>query len=777
MSPLISDLCYSTNRLVQDAQEPASSLYRAIQLRNRNVQNEKEAIGYLGDFLTKKSQSQKSHHFRASFNHGNDLDFLKAQAQSLKQTYLTNHSSEKATNIFLRIIYYFKRKRCESVAANVVRCIDSLMTRNRQSPLNVNRDNAQLPVWVPQRGLKENLQVQIVLASNDALISKPDEKDKVIGLNPDDLRELNPDYNPDQPCFAKLGPCIFSVKPLNGLHQGSVALTDSQLCELQKATESNFSTNRPQLLTLVKPSQKNMALRTVVYITFDNNFLPFESRKVVKKIIRNQLVNQKFVKVNQTIDNIPLNDLLSRGLSFRVAKIEGSNGVEHSAFISDQTKIKIVVDRREPIVFEDKIIKDFKEATFTFYVRCFGKEELRFVKESDLLKFKNHLEFKNFSGCLYLGYKAEVAVHKDMFEVRLASARVDGRIYEAPSTGCDTRGFEFSENVKVRFIPDSPRLFITEDLKVSKSSDSSSEEVAPVPSQESPPVTRMGLMAFLKQEGVVGLPDRLEETISPIVGQFGPLAPLMNKRGLNAEKGILLYGPSGTGKTSFAVKLSEYLGLPKNRVKIISATKLIAAKVGDTEENIRDLFKEARESKGDEKYLLIIDEIDSILLSRDKSNNSWEITQVNQFLTEMDGPNRLKNILVIGMTNKFALLDPAALRTDRFGVHIEIGIPTKDQRKDIFDVYMKKLIESKALAADVDQQRLIELTDNFTGADIKGLVQSANIRGFARIAKLVDKTKMSPEEAEASPEAKLAMDDFTTTIDTMKKSKSQNSSK
>ncbi len=207
-------------------------------------------------------------------------------------------------------------------------------------------------------------------------------------------------------------------------------------------------------------------------------------------------------------------------------------------------------------------------------------------------------------------------------------------------------------------------------------------------------------------------------------------ANLVQQLGLQHVKGILLHGPPGTGKTLIARQLGKLL--QAREPKIVNGPEILNKYVGASEENIRRLFKDAEDdfkAKGDnaDLHLIIFDEIDAICKSRgsDRSSTGVQDTVVNQLLTQIDGVNALNNILVIGMTNRKDMLDDALLRPGRLEVHVEISLPDLKGRQQILEIHTRKLKENGRLDAGVDLAILAELTKNFSGAEIEGLVRAA----------------------------------------------------
>lgn len=213
---------------------------------------------------------------------------------------------------------------------------------------------------------------------------------------------------------------------------------------------------------------------------------------------------------------------------------------------------------------------------------------------------------------------------------------------------------------------------------------------------------------------------------------------VIQKLGIQHVRGVLLYGPPGTGKTLMAREIGKMLNA--HEPKIVNGPEVLNKYVGQSEENIRNLFKDAEEeykASGDDSklHIIIFDELDAICKQR--SGNSSGGTGVgdsvvNQLLSKMDGVDQLNNILIIGMTNRKDLIDEALLRPGRLEVHMEIGLPTESGRLQILKIHTFKMKQNNALAEDVDLEELASITKNFTGAEINGLVKNASSFAFRR---------------------------------------------
>lgn len=179
---------------------------------------------------------------------------------------------------------------------------------------------------------------------------------------------------------------------------------------------------------------------------------------------------------------------------------------------------------------------------------------------------------------------------------------------------------------------------------------------------------------------------------------------------VSPPKGILLYGPPGCGKTHLARTAAK---VSKANFISVNCPELLSRFVGKTESNIRNIFKEAKKKPS----VIFFDEIDSIAPSRESSVAEHSKSMVSQLLVEMDGFEPLNKIVVIGATNFIEGVDKALLRTGRFDKKIYVPLPNESGREEIFRIYLEKM----PVAKDVDVSELAELTDKFSGADIKNL--------------------------------------------------------
>ncbi|GIL90412.1 hypothetical protein Vretimale_18282 [Volvox reticuliferus] len=243
---------------------------------------------------------------------------------------------------------------------------------------------------------------------------------------------------------------------------------------------------------------------------------------------------------------------------------------------------------------------------------------------------------------------------------------------------------------------------------------------------------------------------------------------IIQRLGIKHVKGILLFGPPGTGKTLIARQIGKMLN--GKEPKIVNGPEVLNKFVGQSEENIRNLFAEAEaeyKAKGDASglHIIIFDEIDAICKQRGSVRDGSGVhdTVVNQLLTKVDGVDALNNILLIGMTNRKDMLDEALLRPGRLEVQIEIGLPNTKGRLQILKIHTSKMSDNAFLAQNVDLARLAEHTKNFSGAELEGLVKDATAYALNRNINFDDLHAPLEEE-----NLKVTMEDFERALEEVK---------
>ena len=170
------------------------------------------------------------------------------------------------------------------------------------------------------------------------------------------------------------------------------------------------------------------------------------------------------------------------------------------------------------------------------------------------------------------------------------------------------------------------------------------------------------------------------------------------------------------------------------QVRLINGPEIISKYLGESEKNLRSHFKDAQDAwkqQGPQSdlFVIIIDEIDAICKPRGKTDQSAAGVAydalVNQLLTLMDGLSEVHNTLVVGLTNRRELLDPALLRPGRFEVQIEISLPDEEGRREIFEIHTRSMRENHMISSDVSIVDLAANTTRFSGAEIAGVVRAA----------------------------------------------------
>ena len=195
-------------------------------------------------------------------------------------------------------------------------------------------------------------------------------------------------------------------------------------------------------------------------------------------------------------------------------------------------------------------------------------------------------------------------------------------------------------------------------------------------------------------------------------------------------RGMIFWGPPGTGKTMFAKAMAAAIGAA---ITVVSGPELKSRWVGESEENLRLIFHKARQSA---PAIIVFDELDSFASARGTySGSGVEHSMVNQLLTEMDGFHSEELVFVVGTTNFVEILDPALLRPGRFEFHLHIPYPDKDDRREILEIYNRKMqLEMDEDALDYAVRRTGEFVEGAShGTRYSGDHINALCRAMARI--------------------------------------------
>ncbi|KIM46470.1 hypothetical protein M413DRAFT_441563 [Hebeloma cylindrosporum] len=282
-------------------------------------------------------------------------------------------------------------------------------------------------------------------------------------------------------------------------------------------------------------------------------------------------------------------------------------------------------------------------------------------------------------------------------------------------------------------------LFEKTDVTLMKAPDSSIKIKSSA--KKAPPNAILAPNFKFEDMGIGGLDSEFSEIFRRAFASRVFPPGLVEKLGIQHVKGIILHGPPGTGKTLIARQIGKMLNA--REPKVVNGPEVLSKYVGASEENIRKLFADAEKEykeKGDESglHIIIFDELDAIFKQRGSTNNGTGVgdTVVNQLLSKMDGVDQLNNILIIGMTNRLDMIDEALLRPGRLEVHMEISLPDEHGRYQILNIHTAKMRTNQVMERDVDLMELAQLTKNFSGAEIGGLIKSATSFAFNRHVKV-----------------------------------------
>jgi len=219
--------------------------------------------------------------------------------------------------------------------------------------------------------------------------------------------------------------------------------------------------------------------------------------------------------------------------------------------------------------------------------------------------------------------------------------------------------------------------------------------------------------------------------------------------GIDPPKGVLLYGPPGTGKTLIAKAIANETNL--HFIKI-NGPEIIHKYYGESEARLREIFEEAARKA---PSVIFIDEIDAIAPKRAETLGDVEKRVVAQLLALMDGMVPRGYVVVLGATNVPEMVEPALRRPGRFDREISIPVPDKEGRLAILKIHSRRM----PLAADVNLERIAQITHGFVGADMEALCKEAGMAAVRRYLPMdrwgnIDTASLQPEKME------VTMDDF-----------------
>ncbi|XP_073048633.1 cell division cycle protein 48 homolog isoform X2 [Primulina eburnea] len=198
--------------------------------------------------------------------------------------------------------------------------------------------------------------------------------------------------------------------------------------------------------------------------------------------------------------------------------------------------------------------------------------------------------------------------------------------------------------------------------------------------------------------------------------------------GVKPPKGILLYGPPGSGKTLIARAVANETGA---FFFLINGPEIMSKLAGESESNLRKAFEEAEKNA---PSIIFIDELDSIAPKREKTHGEVERRIVSQLLTLMDGLKTRSHVIVMGATNRQNSIDPALRRFGRFDREIDIGVPDEVGRLEVLRIHTKNM----KLADDVDLERVAKDSHGYVGADLAALCTEAALQCIREKMDIID---------------------------------------
>merc|ERR1711871_1234005 len=198
--------------------------------------------------------------------------------------------------------------------------------------------------------------------------------------------------------------------------------------------------------------------------------------------------------------------------------------------------------------------------------------------------------------------------------------------------------------------------------------------------------------------------------------------------GVKPPRGILMFGPPGSGKTLIARAVANETGA---FFFLINGPEIMSKLAGESESNLRKAFEEAEKNA---PSIIFIDEVDSIAPKREKTNGEVERRIVSQLLTLMDGLKARAHVVVMAATNRPNSIDPALRRFGRFDREVDIGVPDETGRMEVLRIHTKNM----KLAEDVDLEQVARETHGFVGADLAALCTEAALQCIREKMDVID---------------------------------------
>ncbi len=262
----------------------------------------------------------------------------------------------------------------------------------------------------------------------------------------------------------------------------------------------------------------------------------------------------------------------------------------------------------------------------------------------------------------------------------------------------------------------------------------------------------------IRYEDIGGLKEEID-TVREMIEVPLKYPELFKRIGVSPPKGILLLGPPGCGKTLIARAVASE---SEASFYTINGPEIVGSLYGQSEENIRKVFDEAKQNT---PSIVFIDEIDAIASKREDTSGEVERRIVSQLLIELDGLQNRGDVMVLAATNRPNSMDPALRRPGRFDRELEIRIPDIQGRKEIFQIHTRGMPLS-----EIELDDLVGMTYGFTGADIHALCREAGMRALKRILPDIKNQKQKTLSKELLGKIEVTKQDFISALKTVEPS-------
>lgn len=288
MNIKIDTFCYSIHKLAKALDtDHVVPLLNKFQQRDNHIQNEAQAIRYLGKYLVQKSSNRKTKEVflpAQEINHHKQLEILADSVRELESSYNIRYSSSNARHLFQRISFFFKRYQIRKAARKVDSLILNFQKINNVNPIVIEpqKPNDKLKYTNP---ISKNLLIQnFTIIPQDLLQQEESAELNVIGLNPNDMNRLFGVYQYAKHICIKIRKKTFVCRPLADIKEGAIGITDSQIKDLFP-NEGNELTSAPLSLLAIPLTEKDLSLSkiTILLTHEDQEKIEFSNTEEIKK--------------------------------------------------------------------------------------------------------------------------------------------------------------------------------------------------------------------------------------------------------------------------------------------------------------------------------------------------------------------------------------------------------------------------------------------------------------------------------------------------------------